>query len=448
MSNPPVAGGRINRPRDRLRLPAWPGPDRPLAERNAWHFYADIAWYGVMNGILSAFTSVFAIRLGASDLLVGLLSSLPALVNVAWQIPSARLVERQKRPGPVTVWSLLGFRLIYLLIALMPFVLQRYRAEALVALVIAATLPGALAGVAFTSLFALSVPIERRATVISVRNVLISLAGMLTVLLAGRLLDAIAFPYNYQLFFGIAFAASMFSLYHVAQVQPLQERPLLQRPLPTLRHGPSIPWRQRLAQSWQSVREERNFFNYALGSFACNWGLAFPAALYGLYRVRVLGASDTWIGLLATTESAVQTVMYLVWARQVKQRGSRWVLLTCISGLVAFPLFTGLSTRIEPLLFVAVLGGVFTAGYALANANAILEVSPPARLPIYTAVYGTLANLTAFFGPLLGTVVAGLIGIRYALIACGFLRLTGVLVMSRLPFGAMPTESRTTGGGN
>lgn len=140
--------------------------------------------------------------------------------------------------------------------------------------------------------------------------------------------------------------------------------------------------------------------------------------------------------------------MYLVWARQVKQRGSRWVLLTCISGLVAFPLFTGLSTRIEPLLFVAVLGGVFTAGYALANANAILEVSPPARLPIYTAVYGTLANLTAFFGPLLGTVVAGLIGIRYALIACGFLRLTGVLVMSRLPFGAMPTESRTTGGGN
>lgn len=441
MSKLPVAGGRMKRLRDCLRLPTWPGPDRPLAERNAWHLYTEIAWFGVMNGILVTFTGVFAIRLGASDWLVGLLSSAPALVNVIWQIPSARLVERQKWPGPVFILGLWAVRLIYLLVALMPFFVHAHRAEALVILVIAATIPAALVNVAYTSFFARAVPVEARATVISIRSVLVSSVGMLTVFLAGRLLDGVVFPTNYQLLFAIAFAASMVSLYHVSRVQPLQSLSIS-----APRAEPTIPWRQRLAQTWQSARQERHFLNFTLGSFACNWGLAFPAALYGLYRVRVLGASDTWIGLLATTESAVQTVMYLYWGREVKRRGNRAVLLTCIAGLTAFPFFTGLFTRVEPLLLVALLGGVFTAGYALANANAILEVSPPARLPIYTAVYGTMANLTAFFGPLLGMAVAGLIGIRYALIACGFLRLTGVLIMSRLPFGATPTESRISGG--
>jgi len=58
-----------------------------VEEQNIWNLYLDVAWWGVLSGITSTFVSVFAIRLGASNTLVGLLVSLPALINVFWLIP-------------------------------------------------------------------------------------------------------------------------------------------------------------------------------------------------------------------------------------------------------------------------------------------------------------------------------------------------------------------------
>ncbi len=420
------------RQRFRLRLTAWLKRPRSLDERNALHLYGDIAWFGIANGILGTFTSVFAIRLGASETLIGLLSSLPALINIVWQVPAARLVERQAKLRPITVASLLATRLVYLIIAIMPFILVRYRAEAFVALIVLGTLPGALAGVAFTSLFAEATPPDKRARINSVRNMLLSLTGMLSVMVAGRLLDIIAFPYNYQIFFAVAFAASMASLWHVRHIIPLKERALVS----LAAQGKAVgSLGSRLRASWQGIRAERGFANFVLASFVLSWGMNFPMALYGLYRVRDLGASDTFLGLLATVSGAVQTAAYLAWGGVVKKRGPRWVLLANVLGLCTFPLLTGLTTTVEPLLLVGIIGGIFSAGYSLGNFGALLEVTPADRMPTYVAMYNTILNVSAFVAPLLGTTVAGVIGTRYALILAGFLRLIGFIVMSCLEFG-------------
>ncbi len=161
----------------------------------------------------------------------------------------------------------------------------------------------------------------------------------------------------------------------------------------------------------------------------------FPMALYGLYRVRDLGASDTFLGLLATVSGAVQTAAYLAWGGVVKKRGPRWVLLANVLGLCTFPLLTALTTTVEPLLLVGITGGIFSAGYSLGNFGTLLEVTPADRMPTYVATYNTILNVSAFVAPLLGTAAASVIGTRYALILAGFLRLIGFVVMSRLEFG-------------
>lgn len=417
----------------RARLSTWLQLLRSPDLQNALHLYGDVAWFGIFNGIVGTFISVFAIRLGASDTLIGLLSALPALVTIFWQIPAARIVQSCRDMRSITVRTLLATRLIYLLIAIMPFFLVRYRAEAVVGLVTATVLPGAIAGVAFTTFFADAVPPDKRSQVVSVRNTLLSLVSMLSVLVAGKLLDTILFPYNYQIFFGVAFLASMASLYHVWKVKPLQER---QVPPPRPRERVSV--KERLRQTWQGVRAEREFFNFTLGNFIYNWGIYFPMALYSIYRVRELGASDTWIGLLSMVMSGVQTAMYLVWARVMKWRGNRWVFLVGVFGVAGFPLFTGLFTRVEPLLFVSLWGGIFGAAHSIAHFDCFMAAAPSDRLPTYLAAYNTLANITAFVGPLLGTTVAGWIGVRHALILGGCLRLVGAFILSRLPFGTPP----------
>jgi len=390
-----------------------------VEEQNNWNLYLDVTWFGVLSGITSTFVSVFAIRLGASNTLVGLLVSLPALINIFWLIPSARIIERQRRRLPIIV--LAGFlqRLGYLLIALMPFVLRTHRPEALVALVALITLPTATVSVAFTSLIAEVVPADKRAQVISTRSVLVSTISTVTVLISGKLLDLLPFPFNYQLLFGAGFAASLVSLYYVSRIKVAdavvaEQQPRRKAPLAT-----------RLRRSVQQLMNQRDFVRFSVSAFVFYSGLYLPSALYAIYRVRNLGASDTWIGLLSMVQNAVTILTYFYWGRVASRKGNRLVLLISILGTVFFPVLTGLSPRIEPLLFASVIGGIFGSGFNLSFFNTLLEVCPQERRPSFVALNTTVINVAAFLAPLLGTSLAHFLDIRIALFIAGGVRLLG-----------------------
>ncbi len=401
-------------------------PRETVEEQNNWNLYLDITWFGVLSGITSTFVSVFAIRLGASNTLVGLLVSLPALINIFWLIPSARIIERQRRRLPIIV--LAGFlqRLGYLLIALMPFVLRAHRPEALVALVALITLPTAMASVAFTSLIAEVLPADKRAQVISIRSVLVSTVSTVTVLISGKLLDLLPFPLNYQLLFGAGFAASLVSLYYVSHIQVADAIVADQQA------RRKAPLAIRLRRFVKQIVKQRDFVRFSASAFVFHWGLYLPTALYAIYRVKNLGASDSWIGLLSMTQSAATTVTYFYWGRVASRKGNRLVLLISSLGVVLFPVLTGLSTRIEPLLLVSVIGGMFGAGFSLSFFNTLLEVCPQERRPSYVAIHTTLINVAAFLAPLLGTSLANLLDIRIAFFIAGAVRLLGAGFFYRL----------------
>ncbi len=397
-----------------------------VEEENKRNLYLDVAWYGVLSGITSTFVSVFAIRLGASNTLVGLLVSLPALINVFWLIPSARIIERQRRRLPLIV--LAGFlqRLGYLLIALMPFVFRVHQPEALVALVALVTFPTAIASVAFTSLIAEVVPADKRAQVIVTRSVLVSIVSTVTVLISGKLLDLLLFPFNYQLLFGAGFVASLVSLYYVSRIKVAdaivaEQQPRRKSPLAT-----------RLRRIVEHVMNQRDFVRFSASAFIFHWGLNLPTALYAIYRVKNLGASDTWIGLLSMTLNATTILAYFYWGRVTSRKGNRLVLLVSSLGAVLFPVLTGLSPRIEPLLLVSVIGGIFGAGFNLSFFNILLEVCPQERRPSYLAINTTLINVAAFLSPLLGASLANLLDIRVAFFVAGAVRLLGAGFFYRL----------------
>jgi predicted MFS family arabinose efflux permease len=390
-----------------------------VEEQNNWNLYLDVTWWGVLSGITSTFVSVFAIRLGASNTLVGLLVSLPALINIFWLMPSARLIERQRRRLPIIV--LTGFlqRMGYLLIALMPFVLRTHRPEALVALVALITFPTAMTSVAFTSLIAEVVPADKRAQVVSIRNVLVSTVSTVTVLISGKLLDLLPFPFNYQLLFGTGFAASLVSLYHVSRIQVADVSVAEQQA------QAKVPVTIRLRQLVKRITSQGDFVRFSASAFVFHWGLYLPSALYAIYRVRNLGASDTWIGLLSMVQNAVTIVTYLYWGRVASRKGNRFVLLISSLGIVLFPVLTGLSTRVEPLIIPSIMAGIFGAGFNLSFFNTLLEVCPQERRPSFVAINTTLINVAAFLSPLLGTSLANRLDIRVAFFIAGALRLLG-----------------------
>lgn len=384
-------------------------PPRSVEEGNERLLYREIAWYGVVNGIAGTFASVFAVRLGASNQLLGLLASLPALVSITLQLPAARLVERQAHLRRVMVASFFFNRLGYLAVALIPWALAAWRPQALIGVAALMTVPATVANIAFIAMMAEVVGPQRRARVVSIRNMLIALTTTVTVLATGRLLDLFPFPINYQGAFLAGFAASLLSLADLMRLRvPGDEGPHLRS------SRPAVPWRTILAN--------RTFTRYTAVAFLVNFSLSVPAALYTLYRVRVLHATDTWIGLLGTVETGVSIAAAYFWGRQAAKRGFRPLLLISVLGFALYPLLTALSTRLEPLLFIAVTGGIFGPANSIAMFNLLLEVCPQEGRPAYIGVYNVLANVAAFAAPLLGTTIADWVDIRAGLLVAAALR--------------------------
>ena len=133
------------------RMPWYMAADT-VEGRNIRNLYAETTWFGVLNGLVGTFMSVFALRLGATTAQVGWLAALPALVNVVWLIPAGRIIERQRRRQPLILWAGFLQRLGYLLLAAMPFLLATGQVEALIVINTLITLPAAIINTAITAL--------------------------------------------------------------------------------------------------------------------------------------------------------------------------------------------------------------------------------------------------------------------------------------------------------
>src|SRR5690349_7143505 len=132
--------------------------DYATTERNRRYLIVEIAWAAIFTGCVS-FNAAFLIRLGGSNLLVSLLSSGAALVNMCFTLVCARFLERRTERKPWIVGSLALVRLGHLALIVVPW-LPAYRAEAVVGLLMLLTIPAALFAAGWVPMLADVVPLE------------------------------------------------------------------------------------------------------------------------------------------------------------------------------------------------------------------------------------------------------------------------------------------------
>jgi len=421
-----TSGGKELVSRIGQRLP-WHTTVDTLEGRNTRNLYAETTWFGIVNGLAATFVSVFALRMGATTTQVGWLAALPALVNIVWLIPAARIIERQRRRLPLILWSGLLQRLGYIFMALMPLLIAAGRVEALIVINTLITLPAAVINTAITSLIPDLTSPERRGDVVSVRWLILAVAATGAALLGGWFLDLVPVPLNYQLLLGTGAVLSLISLRYLRRIRVPDTVLYGRETRPRERYS----W-QRLRTSLASVRSHRQFLRFSLASFIFYWGLYLPGALWSVFRVRDLGASDGWIGLIAVIVDGSTIAGYFLWAKISAKRGNRWVLVVTALGVTVYSLLTAVVPTIGWMIPTSLLGGFAWAGCNLAMFNVMLGVCPPERRPTYIAMYTALMNVTAFAGPLLGAALSGWIGIRPAFVVSSAVRGLGVLLFLAL----------------
>ncbi|GAB4504182.1 MAG: MFS transporter [Anaerolineales bacterium] len=398
---------------------------------NFINLYFDIGWFGILSGSSISFLSVYAARLGASGLQLGLLSSMAAAVSLFLAIPAGRWLEKQNINTAVfraSVW----YRLGYLLWIPLPWLFnEQAQVWALIVIALLMAVPLTPFSVGFNALFAAAVPTEWRAHVAAVRNVVYAIAFILSSLGSGYLLEQLPFPVNYQVVFGIGFLGAAMSSLHLYFIKPLHmdSPPLRDSPAPApVKKSESTPrpWHAALRLDiWKSPfgRVLLVFLGFHTAQY-----MALP--LFTLYIVRSLHLSDDQIGLGTALFYLTVLVGSTQLDRIVRRFGHHKVTGVSVAGLAAYAFFLALSKTPHHYYATSLVGGLNYALLLGAYANYLLEEIPEHDRPAHLAWYNVILNASILIGSLTGPLIGNLTGIVEALLLVALLRfLSGLAIL-------------------
>jgi MFS family permease len=389
----------------------------PEFRNNFRHLYADIFWFGVLSGSTMAFVSIFAARLGATGLQIGLLTAGPALINLLFSLPAGRWLEGQPLVR-ASFWSALLYRLGYLAFIALPCLAgSSGQILALILITLLMSLPGTTLAIGFNALFAEVVPEEWRAEVVGKRNAILAVSMTVSTLLSGRLLSWFPFSVNYQIVFALGAVGAALSTYHLAR----------------LHAGSSNPPPVRTASTWRSLGR----FDLLRGPFA--WFLAaylffyssqyFCLPLFPLVYVNILKLSD---GMISLGNGLFYTSMFLVSLRLnslAVRFGHRRLLAAGAVLFAGYPFFLGLA-RGPGLYWVATaIGGVAWGLVSASMLNRLMDRVPKDNRSAGMAFHNIVLSLGILIGSLVGPLVANTLGAQPAVLLGSGLRLLAGLLM-------------------
>jgi len=407
-----------------LQPPAVDQPDRTdIQQRNKRYVQIDAIGVGTASAA-NPFLPVFLTRLGATPVQVGLLTSMPGITGLVLALWVGRFLQRQRNVVPWFSASRLLVISAFALTGLVPFFVPDNIIIPLVLVIwAAATLPQTMVAVGFSVVMNAVAGPEGRYELMSRRWSILGITSATTVAIAGQVLDSIGFHLNYQLVFLGLSLGGLISYYFSSRIKiPDAE------PVPA---GPKGSLKGSILEYYRLIRNEPAFVSFSLKRFVYLFGITLGIPLFPLYFVRELNASDAWIGILNTAQTAVLVVGYYFWARLSRRRGSRFALLASTLGVALYPGLVALTHNQPVILICAAVAGIFQAGIDLVFFDELMKTIPLRYSPTFVSLAQSIQYLAAILAPLVGTYLAEHIGLSNALIISTGVRLVGFVLFAR-----------------
>ena len=401
----------------RFHWSAAPADATPVQRRNYLNVQIDAVGIGLASAA-APFLPVFLTRMGATNNEVGLLTAMPAFTGLLFALLVGRFLQGRRRIVPWFSAARLLVVSSYALTGIVPFLVPPdYAVRAVLLIWALASIPQVVVNVAFSVVMNAVAGPQHRYDLMSRRWSILGLTTAIAVAVVGQILDWLSFPVNYQLMFMGLSVGGLISFYFSSHITLPDNEP------PPRVEGLSAA--QRFRGFVGLIRGEPAFLSFTFKRFVFLSGTALALPLFPLYYVRELNASDAWIGIINTAQVAVMLVGYVLWVRQGRRRGSRFVLMATTLGLALHPALTAVTHSVELIALYAGFAGIFQAGLDLVLFDELMRTVPPKYSATFVALAQSMQNLSSVLAPIVGTVLSTYIGLSGALIASALLRLAG-----------------------
>jgi MFS family permease len=361
-----------------------------------------------------------------------LLTSLPAIVMVLVSIPCGQYVQKQRDLVRFTNIIRIFHRGSILLVSLLPFITERGIIEIIITIWTLKAISNALLESSWMAVVAEVIPPHQRARVNGTRWALVSIVTAVSVAIFGYMLDRLPFPLSYQFVFFISFIGGSVGMLFWAKMR------IPDNVDPDKSQTKISSFKDQIRMFRESIKVPE-FLRFESTVMVLRIAMNLPTALYSIYWIRHLDASDLWIGWQTTTGKLALIVGYFFWPRVVDRKGHHVPFLICTAGMGLYPVLTALVPNQVWLPLVALFQGFFMTGINLAFFDTLLAVCPADRRPSFIAVNTMLSSLIIFLGPLLGSFLADLFDIRGVFFVTG-----GIHILAFLLFWKYKIASENT----
>lgn len=353
--------------------------------------------------------TAFALHLGASNLMVGILASAPFLTQLL-QIPAILIVERTRARKRIAVLTSIVGRLMLLVMAVTAFSFGTAPLLVFLAAQYVLCGLGAIGGCAWNSWVRDLAPEDRLGHVFARRTAWtagISLAGGLTAaLILERTPDgSLARSMAFAAMFVVGCAMGLISARMVAQMPEPQMPPPAER----------IDFLELLRAPFADSNFARLMAFVASWQFAVN--LATP--FFTVFIVAQLRFDVSTVLILGAVSQLANLLALRSWGHLSDRFSNKSVMLVCapvyILCIVAMVVASQLDDRVLIVAWLALLHalmGATVAGVTLSSTNIALKLSPRGSATSYIAAHALATALAAGIAPILGGLLADFFGSR------------------------------------
>ncbi|NLA39470.1 MAG: MFS transporter [Methanomicrobiales archaeon] len=347
------------------------------------------------------FLVAFALQLGASNTVIGLLASIPPLAELL-QMPAVYVVDRVQKRRLVVVAASFAARLFWIPIILIPFFLSPE--QGLFVLIASIALYASFSAIShcgWNSWMRDLIPRDQLGAFFSRRLTLSTALALVISLIAGLFIDSwnFVFPdlaaYGYSVLFFFGLIAGLFGILLLART-----------PEPRMAEDDD---EDGLLAAIAKPFRDTNFKNLIIFLGSWNFAVNLAAPFFTVYMLQRIGLDISLVVILGVLSQVMNIVFYRSWGR-VSDRFSNKSVLSVSGPLFMLTIFAwmfvmlpGIYALTYPLLIlIHILMGISLAGVSLASGNISLKLAPQGQATSYLAASTFTNSVAAGIAPILG----------------------------------------------
>ncbi|MFH1743920.1 MAG: MFS transporter [bacterium] len=350
-----------------------------------------------------AFLVAFALLLGASNVVVGILAAIGPLTQ-ALQIPVIYLIEKTRNRRVLAAGSAFISRLFWVMAAGLPFLAPApYRLPLFVVAVFLYFAIGSITACAFNSWIRDLIPENILGGFLAKRLTLSMAVAIGVGLLAALAIDFGKTSFSqettaYSIIFFVGAVSGLIGAYFLARIPEPKMAPMQsQNPLAVL----AKPFR------------DTNFRNLLIFLGAWNFAVNLAAPFFTVYMLKRLEISMTVILALTFFSQFLNVLFFRVWGSLADRYSHKSVLAVSGPMFMVSMLLWPFTTMPDPhvltipiLMVIHALAGISTAGVLICSGGIALKTAPRGSATAYLATNSLISGAAATVAPILAGLAA------------------------------------------